>query len=82
MSSQKFEKLLEPGFIGKVRTRNRIIKTANGTSFIEPTGYVGDRALAYYEAMAKGGVGLTHHGVLRCRIPPGRPAPAGPVSPR
>jgi 2,4-dienoyl-CoA reductase (NADPH2) len=58
MGSQKFGKLLEPGYIGKVRTRNRIIKTANGTSFIEPSGYVGDRALAYYEAMAKGGVGL------------------------
>jgi 2,4-dienoyl-CoA reductase (NADPH2) len=58
MGSQKFGKLLEPGYIGNVRTRNRIIKTANGTSFIEPSGYVGDRALAYYEAMAKGGVGL------------------------
>jgi 2,4-dienoyl-CoA reductase (NADPH2) len=58
MTKNRFEKLLEPGFIGKVRTRNRMIKTANGTSFIEPTGYVGDRALAYYEAMAKGGVGL------------------------
>jgi 2,4-dienoyl-CoA reductase (NADPH2) len=58
MSIGKFEKLLEPGYIGKVRTRNRIIKTANGTSFIEPSGYVGDRALAYYETMAKGGVGL------------------------
>ena len=58
MSNNKFQKLLEPGYIGRVKTRNRIIKTANGTSFIEPTGYVGDRALAYYEAMAKGGVGL------------------------
>jgi 2,4-dienoyl-CoA reductase (NADPH2) len=58
MSNQKFQKLLEPGQIGRVRTRNRIIKTANGTSFIEPSGYVGDRALAYYETMAKGGVGL------------------------
>jgi 2,4-dienoyl-CoA reductase (NADPH2) len=58
MSNGKFEKLLEPGYIGKVCTRNRMIKTANGTSFIEPTGYVGDRALAYYETMAKGGVGL------------------------
>jgi 2,4-dienoyl-CoA reductase (NADPH2) len=56
--ASRFEKLLEPGYIGKVRTRNRIIKTANGTSFIEPSGYVGDRALAYYETMAKGGVGL------------------------
>src|SRR3972149_5937989 len=35
-----------------------MIKTANGTSFIERTGYVGDRALAYYENMAKGGIGL------------------------
>ncbi len=56
--SDKFQKLLEPGYIGKLRTRNRIIKTANGTSFIEPSGYVGDRALAYYETMARGGVGL------------------------
>ena len=55
---ENFKKLLEPGRIGKVTTRNRIIKTANGTSFIEPTGYVGERAKAYYETLAKGGVGL------------------------
>jgi len=56
--STKFTKLLEPGKIGRITTRNRMIKTANGTSFIQPDGYVGDRALAYYEAMAQGGVGL------------------------
>jgi len=56
--SKKFKRLLEPGYIGKVHTRNRMIKTANGTSFIEPSGYVGERALAYYETMARGGVGL------------------------
>ena len=55
----KFQKLLEPGQIGRVTTRNRMIKTANGTSFIERDGYVGDRALAYYETMAAGGVGLS-----------------------
>jgi 2,4-dienoyl-CoA reductase (NADPH2) len=54
----RFEKLLEKGKIGRVTTRNRMIKTANGTSFIQPDGYVGDRALAYYEAMSQGGVGL------------------------
>jgi 2,4-dienoyl-CoA reductase (NADPH2) len=54
----KFQKLLEPSAIGKVKTRNRIIKTAQGSSFIEPTGYVGEQAKAYYETMAKGGVGL------------------------
>ena len=58
MSTARFAKLLEPGQIGKIKTMNKIIKTANGTSFIEPTGFVGDRAIAYYEALAKGGVGL------------------------
>jgi len=29
----RFEKLFEPGMIGPVRVKNRIIKTANGTSF-------------------------------------------------
>jgi len=56
--NNRFQKLLEPSFIGKVKTRNRIIKTAQGSSFIEPTGYVGEQAKAYYETMAKGGVGL------------------------
>jgi 2,4-dienoyl-CoA reductase (NADPH2) len=55
----RFARLLEPGQIGKIKTKNRLIKTANGTSYIEhDTGYVGERALAYYEALAKGGVGL------------------------
>ena len=54
----RFKKLLELSYIGKVRTRNRIIKTAQGMSFVEPTGYVGEQAKAYYETMAKGGVGL------------------------
>jgi 2,4-dienoyl-CoA reductase (NADPH2) len=49
---------MEPGQIGKIKTKNRFIKTANGTSFIERDGYVGDRAIAYYEALAKGGIGL------------------------
>jgi len=38
----RFQKLLEPAYIGKVKTRNRIIKTAQGSSFIEPDGYVGE----------------------------------------
>lgn len=49
---------MEPSYIGKVKTRNKLIKTAQGSSFIEPTGYVGEQAKAYYETMAKGGVGL------------------------
>ena len=54
----KLTRLLEPGQIGEITTRNRLIKCANGTSFIEPTGFLGDRVLAHYEALARGGVGL------------------------
>jgi 2,4-dienoyl-CoA reductase (NADPH2) len=56
--TQRFEKLMEPGMIGPVRTRNRIIKTANGTSYMEPDQTVGPRMIAYYERLARGGVGF------------------------
>ena len=56
--SQTFEKLLEPGMIGPVKTRNRMLKTANGTSFMEADQTVGPRMIAWYERLAKGGVGF------------------------
>jgi 2,4-dienoyl-CoA reductase (NADPH2) len=49
---------MEPSSIGRTRTRNRIIKTASGAFYLEPTGHVGERSHAYYETIAKGGVGL------------------------
>lgn len=58
MSNNSFQRLLEPGYIGGLKTRNRIIKTASGTSFVEPTGFMSQRAIDYYESLAKGGVGL------------------------
>jgi len=78
----KFKKLLEPGRIGHVVTKNRMIKTAQGSSVIEPdTGCVGERALAYYENLIKGGIGLmivescgveyplgTHHPPVQFRL--------------
>lgn len=56
--TNRFEKLLEPGMIGPIKTRNRIIKTANGTSYMEDDQTCGDRMIAYYERLAKGGVGF------------------------
>jgi 2,4-dienoyl-CoA reductase-like NADH-dependent reductase (Old Yellow Enzyme family)/thioredoxin reductase len=56
--THQFEKLLEPGMIGPVRTKNRIIKTANGTSFMEEDQTCGPRMVAYYERLARGGVGF------------------------
>jgi 2,4-dienoyl-CoA reductase (NADPH2) len=55
--SMQFGKLLEPGRIGSLTTKNRIIKTAAGTGFTTG-GNITDRAVAYYETLAKGGVGL------------------------
>ena len=53
-----FKKLLEPGQIGPVKTRNRMIKTANGTSFMEEDQTCGPRMVAFYERLAKGGIGF------------------------
>jgi 2,4-dienoyl-CoA reductase (NADPH2) len=52
-----FEKLMEPGHIGNLRLKNRIIKTAAGTGY-DSDGYPTDRQAAFYAAFAKGGVGL------------------------
>ena len=55
----KFEKLMEPGQIGSVKTRNRIIKTGAGTfMWHQEETHINDAIKAFYEAFAKGGVGL------------------------
>jgi 2,4-dienoyl-CoA reductase (NADPH2) len=57
--STRFEKLMEPGKIGSVKTRNRIIKTGAGTlMWHENDMEVNDRVKALYESIARGGVGL------------------------
>ncbi len=54
-----FEKLLGPGRIGQVRTRNRIIKSGAGMlMWHEDDLHMREEVLAYYERIAKGGVGL------------------------
>jgi 2,4-dienoyl-CoA reductase (NADPH2) len=59
MDTARFEKLMEPGRIGSVRTRNRIIKTGAGTMmWHEDETTMNAKILAYYESLARGGVGL------------------------
>jgi 2,4-dienoyl-CoA reductase (NADPH2) len=58
-SNKRFEKLLEPYRIGPVKTRNRIIKTGASTCYWHENDlHMSEKAKAYYEALAKGGVGL------------------------
>ena len=73
----KFVKLLEPGNIGRVRTKNRIIKTASGTGMAEPGGIQGERIKGYYEALAKGGVGLIINEFTAVEHPRGARWPTG-----
>lgn len=54
----RFEKLLAPGKIGPVVTRNRMIKTAGGGTFLESDQTCGPETVAFYECLAKGGVGF------------------------
>ncbi len=69
-----FKKLLEPGRIGSVRTKNRIIK--NGTHLFyheKPGGYMDRRNIDFYDVLARGGVGL----IVVASAPLGLEAPVG-----
>jgi 2,4-dienoyl-CoA reductase (NADPH2) len=52
----RFEKLLEPCQIGRVKTRNRILKTAALNEFTL------EQNKPFFEALARGGVGIIHIG--------------------
>lgn len=59
MSKVKFEKILEPGKLGPLQVKNRMIKTASGTaSSYDMGGFVNQRHVSMYEAIARGGAGL------------------------
>jgi 2,4-dienoyl-CoA reductase-like NADH-dependent reductase (Old Yellow Enzyme family) len=59
MNSQaKFQKLLEPGRIGKMELRNRIVMPPMATGYADENGFVTERLKDYCEARAKGGVRL------------------------
>jgi 2-enoate reductase len=52
-------KLLEPGRIGTLELKNRVVMAAMGVrGLCDPDGGWGERFRAYYEARARGGVGL------------------------
>ena len=53
-----YTKLFEPGRIGNLEIRNRVVMPAMGCSFAEVSGEAGQRMIRYYEERAKGGVGL------------------------
>ncbi|HOQ37529.1 MAG TPA: FAD-dependent oxidoreductase [Acetivibrio sp.] len=54
-----YDKLFEPGYIGKVKIKNRLVMSPMNTQFTtgDPSVF-SDRYFEYYKARAKGGVGL------------------------
>lgn len=67
----KFIKLMEPGQIGAVRTKNRILKTGAHPGFFPfEGGNIQDKAIDYHETLAKGGAGIVTVGGCPLGIPP------------
>ena len=58
MAEVEYPKLFEPGIIGKMCVKNRIVLPPCTTMYAGPSGEVTDRLIRYYEERARGGVGL------------------------
>ncbi|HHV64546.1 MAG TPA: hypothetical protein GXX46_05675 [Peptococcaceae bacterium] len=69
-----YEKLLEPGTIGKMELKNRLVMPAMGTNLAAADGTVSDVIVNYYARRANGGVGLIITEVC-CPDPLGRVIP-------
>ncbi len=73
MSNTKFRKLLEPSYIGSIRTRNRILKTGSTLGFYPwEDGQIQQGVIDSYEVLAKGGAGIVTTGAAPFGVPPGR----------
>jgi 2,4-dienoyl-CoA reductase (NADPH2) len=72
-NSKRFRKLMEPGYIGVVRTRNRLLKTGSSPGFYPwEDGFIQQEAIDIYEAWARGGAGIVTVGAAPLGVPPGR----------
>ena len=57
-ATTEWQELFKPGSIGEMTLKNRIVMPPLGTNFALEDGQVSERLLDYYEARAKGGLGL------------------------
>jgi len=71
-ANSQFKKLLEPGKIGQLALRNRIIMAPMGTNFATREGFITERIKNYYEERARGGAGLLIAGVISIDAPRGK----------
>jgi 2,4-dienoyl-CoA reductase (NADPH2) len=58
-SGGKFKRLFEPSTIGQLKIKNRFVRVAAGTDFVDAEGILQlNKELPFFEAIARGGVGL------------------------
>jgi 2,4-dienoyl-CoA reductase (NADPH2) len=70
---KSFRLLLEPGYLGSLRTRNRILKTGSTLGFFPwEGGHIPQKQIDAYETLAKGGAGIVTVGAAPLGVPPGR----------
>jgi 2,4-dienoyl-CoA reductase (NADPH2) len=72
---EKFKKLCESFNIGRVKLRNRIVKSPAITGFADKDGNAGERVKNFYEEIAKGGVGMIIVESTLSDYPRGRSSP-------
>lgn len=63
--------LAQPGRIGNMPLKNRMVVTAMGTNLADAEGYIGDRIIDFHERHAIGGAGLIVLGVTGVSWPHG-----------
>ena len=57
--NEAFSKLLTPGKIGNLTLKNRIIRSAAGTDYLDQAACsLSAKQIPFYEAIARGGVGM------------------------
>jgi len=70
---KSYRRLLEPGYLGSLRTRNRILKTGSTLGFYAwEDGHIPQKQIDAYETLAKGGAGIVTVGAAPLGVPPGR----------
>ncbi len=69
-----YKHLLEPANIRHMRLKNRMVKPAQWLVYAESDGSVGTRTLAFYDSIARGGVGLVTVEESICDYPGGASA--------
>ena len=67
----KISALMNPGKIGSLELRNRIIMAPMGSNLAQSDGHCGERIQSYYEKRAEGGAGMIILGVASITWPEG-----------